>query len=158
MKKTVVSLATVAFLGSLVVPVTALEPGTTIDPNNHSKIEAPTAEPLPTLNIEAFLEDGTIEITQVPSEAPTAPAQTSDLIYSVKTDEETGEQYIVAVPATAPTKESLNLKGGIDENGDGYVYGITTDVEVPTPVEEPTVPTPPSSPVVKTLPSTSPVQ
>ena len=147
MKKTFVSLSAVAFLASLALPVTALEPGTTVDPNNHSKIEAPTAEALPTLNIDAFLADGTVEITQVPSEAPTAPAQTSDLVYSVQTDAETGEQYIVAVPATAPTTESLNLKGGIDKDGKGYVYGIATDVEVPTP----------SSPA-KTLPSTSPVQ
>ncbi|HFI0644870.1 TPA: hypothetical protein ACGO4K_000656 [Streptococcus suis] len=150
MKKTFVSLSAVAFLASLALPVTALEPGTTVDPNNHSAIEAPTAEALPTLNIDAFLADGTVEITQVPSEAPTAPAQTSDLVYSVQTDAETGEQYIVAVPATAPTKESLNLKGAIDENGKGYVYGIATDVEVP-------VPSTPSSPA-KTLPSTSPVQ
>lgn len=141
MKKTIVSLSAVALLAGLVVPVAALDPGTTVDPNNHSKLEAPTAEPLPTLNIDAFLKDGTVEITQVPSEAPTAPATTSDLVYSVKTDEATGEQYIVAVPATAPTKESLNLKGGIDENGKGYVYGITTDVEVPV--------------AAKTLPNTS---
>ncbi|MFV8214007.1 hypothetical protein ACMZ6Y_08420, partial [Streptococcus pluranimalium] len=45
--------------------------------------------------------------------------------------DENGEATIIAKPATAPTAQGTNLKGGIDENGNGYVYGNSvTDKEV----------------------------
>lgn len=142
MKKSLVTLSGLALLTVLASPVFALEPGTTIDPNNHSAIEAPTAEALPTLDIEASLAAGESVYVQVPAEAPTASDHTAELKYEATVVD--GEVLITAVPTTAPTKEALNLKGAIDKDGKGYVYGIATDVEVPT-----------EAPAAKVLPKTS---
>lgn len=115
----------------------ALDNGTTVNTEDHVALGGVTAPEKPALNIGKYLEDGTVEITQK-GESVTAPSQTSDLIYDFLKDangnpvlDENGEATIIAKPATAPTAQGTNLKGGIDENGNGYVYGNSvTDKEV----------------------------
>ncbi|MDY4511131.1 hypothetical protein [Streptococcus hyovaginalis] len=137
MKKVFVSLSTVALLAAVAAPVFALDKGTTVNPEDHVALGGAYASEKPTLDIDKFLADGTVEITQK-GESVTAPSQTSDLIYDFLKDangnpvlDENGEATIIAKPATAPTAQGTNLKGGIDENGNGYVYGNSvTDKEV----------------------------
>lgn len=137
MKKTFVTLASVAALVAAAAPVFALEDGATVNPEDHVALGGVTAPEKPELNIDKFLADGTVEITQK-GDSVTAPSQTSDLIYDFLKDangnpvlDENGEATIIAKPATAPTAQGTNLKGGIDENGNGYVYGNSvTDKEV----------------------------
>lgn len=151
MKKTFVTLATVAALVAA-APAFALENGTTVDTENHAALGGVYAPEKPTLDIDKFLADGTVEITQK-GESVTAPSQTSDLIYDVLKDAN-GEATIIAKPATAPTAQGTNLKGGIDENGKGYVYGNSvTDKEV-KPAAKP-VAAAKTATGTKTLPKTS---
>ncbi|HFI0084544.1 TPA: hypothetical protein ACGOR9_002252 [Streptococcus suis] len=152
MKKTFVTLATVAALVAAAAPVFALDNGTTVNPEDHVALGGVTAPEKPELNIDQFLKDGTVEITQK-GESVTAPSQTSDLTYDVLLDEN-GEPTIIAKPATAPTAQGTNLKGGIDENGKGYVYGNSvTDKEV-KPAAKP-VAAAKTATGTKTLPKTS---
>ncbi|MDY3023944.1 MAG: hypothetical protein SOS23_01285 [Streptococcus hyovaginalis] len=137
MKKVFVSLSTVALLAAVAAPAFALDNGTPVNPEDHVALGPAYESEKPTLDIDKFLADGTVEITQK-GESVTAPSQTSDLIYDVLKDangnpvlDENGEATIIAKPATAPTAQGTNLKGGIDENGNGYVYGNSvTDKEV----------------------------
>ncbi|MFI3125122.1 hypothetical protein ODU07_06435 [Streptococcus suis] len=160
MKKTFVTLATVAALVAAAAPVLALDNGTTVNKEDHAALGGVTAPKKPELNIDKFLADGTVEITQK-GDSVTAPSQTSDLTYDVLKDEngnpvldENGEATIIAKPATAPTAQGTNLKGGIDENGKGYVYGNSvTDKEV-KPAAKP-VAAAKTATGTKTLPKTS---
>ncbi|HFI0141016.1 TPA: hypothetical protein ACGO2H_001209 [Streptococcus suis] len=152
MKKTFVTLASVVALVAATAPVFALDNGTTVNPEDHVALGGVTAPEKPELNIDQFLKDGTVEITQK-GESVTAPSQTSDLTYDVLLDEN-GEPTIIAKPATAPTAQGTNLKGGIDENGKGYVYGNSvTDKEV-KPAAKP-VAAAKTATGTKTLPKTS---
>ncbi|ESV55048.1 hypothetical protein SAG0136_07460 [Streptococcus agalactiae LMG 14747] len=136
MKKVFVSLSVVALLAAA-APAFALDNGTTVNTEDHVALGGVTAPEKPELNIDKFLADGTVEITQK-GDSVTAPSQTSDLSYDVLKDangnpvlDENGEATIIAKPATAPTAQGTNLKGGIDKNGNGYVYGNSvTDKEV----------------------------
>ncbi|MFV8044994.1 hypothetical protein ACMZ6T_09630 [Streptococcus pluranimalium] len=144
MKKVFVSLSTVALLAALATPVFALDNGTTVDTENNAALGGAKATEKPALNIGKYLADGTVEITQK-GDSVTAPSQTSDLIYDFQKDangnpvlDENGEATIIAKPATAPTAQGTNLKGGIDENGNGYVYGNSvTDKEAAKPAAKP---------------------
>ncbi|MFI3151409.1 hypothetical protein ODU13_08175 [Streptococcus suis] len=160
MKKTFVTLASVAALVAAAAPVFALEDGATVNPQDHAVIGPAYASEKPALDIVKYLADGTVEITQK-GDSVTAPSQTSDLTYDVLKDEngnpvldENGEPTIIAKPATAPTAQGTNLKGGIDENGKGYVYGNSvTDKEV-KPAAKP-VAAAKTATGTKTLPKTS---
>lgn len=160
MKKTFVTLATVAALVAAAAPVLALDNGTAVNPEDHAALGGAKATEKPALNMDKYLADGTVEITQK-GDSVTAPSQTSDLIYDFQKDangnpvlDENGEATIIAKPATAPTAQGTNLKGGIDENGNGYVYGNSvTDKEV-KPAAKP-VAAAKTATGTKTLPKTS---
>lgn len=164
-KKFFVSLSATALLVAVAIPAFALDNGTTVNTEDHVALGGVTAPEKPELNIDQFLADGTVEITQK-GDSVTAPSQTSDLIYDVLKDEngnpvldENGEATIIAKPATAPTAQGTNLKGGIDENGNGYVYGNSvTDKEIVEPSAKPVAKSVAKADTVqgqKTLPKTS---